>query len=369
MRHVPRQPGGQSMQDPGGTHVPGRVATRLVSVLLALLVTVSLDPFAIQPAEARLGSAIASTRHGQHRAEERMRRADKRIKELKRFRHGGDRAIRKATRRLEKARHRYTAARGHVSATKDDLRLARLELARATYVRPNPGGPQVGITAGPRRDVRKLKRELRHDRRRADRLDDRKDDARHERRQRLRAAGKSGQSVGDVVQRRERAESILGYHIQSMVHLAQQKAELLGMSRPGESGFRRPARGTVTQGFGCTGYRREPRHGKCRHFHDGLDIAGRTGTRIRAAAQGVVAYAGWNPWDGERRAYIVIVGHRGGFQTVYGHLRPIRKARVGKGVRSGQVIGFMGSTGNSTGPHLHWEVRRGSTAVDPRRYR
>ena len=249
MRHVPRQPGGQSMQDPGGTHVPGRVATRLVTVLLALLVTVSLDPFAIQPAEARLGSAIASTRHGQHRAEERMRRADKRIKELKRFRHGGDRAIRKATRRLEKARHRYTAARGHVSATKDDLRLARLELARATYVRPNPGGPQVGITAGPRRDVRKLKRELRHDRRRADRLDDRKDDARHERRQRLRAAGKSGQSVGDVVQRRERAESILGYHIQSMVHLAQQKAELLGMSRPGESGFRRPARGTRHAGL------------------------------------------------------------------------------------------------------------------------
>jgi murein DD-endopeptidase MepM/ murein hydrolase activator NlpD len=140
------------------------------------------------------------------------------------------------------------------------------------------------------------------------------------------------------------------------------------MSPPLVRGFRRPARGRVTQGFGCTGYRREPRRGTCRHFHDGLDIAGRSGSRIRAAAQGVVAYAGWNPWDADRRAYIVIVGHRGGFQTVYGHLRPIRKARVGKAVRRGQVIGFMGSTGNSSGPHLHWEVRRG-TALDPRRYR
>ena len=127
--------------------------------------------------------------------------------------------------------------------------------------------------------------------------------------------------------------------------------------------------GKVSQRFGCTGYRREPRRGGCRHFHDGLDIAGRPGSRVRAAFSGVVAYAGWNPWDAERRAYIVIVGHRGGFHTVYGHLRPVRKARVGKTVRRGQVIGFMGSTGNSSGPHLHWEVRKGTTALDPGRFR
>ena len=358
------------MQHAGGAHVPGRIAARLTVLLLALLVIATLDPLAAQPVAAKgLGSAIASTRQGQHRAETRMRRADKRIAQMLRYRKGGERAIRKAGRRLEKARHRYTDARGRVQATKDDLRLARLELARATYVRPNPGGRQVGRAATPRRDVRKLKHELRRDRRRADRLDERKDDARREKRQRLRAIGKSGHGIGDVVERRERAESILGYHIQSMVQLAQQKAEALSMSRPSDTGFRRPAHGTISQGFGCTGYRREPARGKCRHFHDGIDIAGRSGSRIRAAAEGVVAYAGWNPWDGELRAYIVIVGHRGGFQTVYGHLRPIRKARVGKAVRRGQTIGFMGSTGNSTGTHLHWEVRKGTTALDPRRYR
>ena len=67
-------------------------------------------------------------------------------------------------------------------------------------------------------------------------------------------------------------------------------------------------------------------------------------------------------------AYIVIIGHRGGYQTVYGHLLPVRKVRAGKVVRRGKVIGLMGSTGNSTGPHLHWEVRRGATALDPRRF-
>jgi murein DD-endopeptidase MepM/ murein hydrolase activator NlpD len=298
-----------------------------------------------------------------------MRRADKRIAQMLRYRRGGDRAIRKAERRLEKARHRYTDARRRVRSTKDDLRLARLDLARATHVRPDPAGQQVGRRAGPRRDVRKLQRELRRDRRRAQRLDDRKDAARREKRLRLRAVGKSRRSLGDVVVRRERAESLLGYRIASMIQLAQHKAEARSMAHPARSGFRRPARGRVSQHFGCTGYRREPRRGGCRHFHDGIDIAGRSGSRIRAAAPGVVAYAGWNPWDGERRAYIVIVAHRGGFQTVYGHLRPVRKARVGKTVRRGQVIGFMGSTGNSTGPHLHWEVRKGTTALDPRRYR
>ena len=216
--------------------------------------------------------------------------------------------------------------------------------------------------------MRNLKSDLRSLKRRASRLDDRKDRVRREKRQRLRAVGRSRHGIGDVVRRRERAESILGAHIQGMIRLAQQKARVRSMSDPSETGFRRPARGQVTQRFGCTGFRREPRRGRCRYFHDGIDIAGRSGSRVRAAASGVVAYAGWNPWDPERRAYIVIVGHRGGLQTVYGHLRPIRKARAGKAVRQGQVIGLMGSTGNSTGPHVHWEVRRGSTALDPRRF-
>ena len=358
------------MQDGDATRGPSRVSTRLVAVALALIVTATLDPLALQPAEAAsLGRSIAAMRHGQQRAEARMRGADKRIAQMKRYRRSGDRAIRVAVRRLERARDRFMAARGRVGSASDRLRAARLELDRATHVRPNPSGAQVARTSGPRREVRSTKSELRRLRRRADRMDDRRDRARREKRQLLRAMGRSGRGIGDVVRRREQAESILGYRIAAMIDLAGRKASARSLSDPSRTGFSRPARGQTTQRFGCTGYRREPRHGRCRHFHDGIDIAGRAGSRIRSAAPGVVAYSGWNPWDLERRAYIVIVAHRAGLQTVYGHLRPVRKVRAGKTVRRGQVIGLMGSTGNSTGPHLHWEVRKGATALDPRRFR
>jgi murein DD-endopeptidase MepM/ murein hydrolase activator NlpD len=211
-----------------------------------------------------------------------------------------------------------------------------------------------------------LGRELRRLERHASRLDDRRDDARREKRSRLRALGRSRHGIGDVAIRRDRAESTLGYLIATMVGLARRKAGARSMASPARTGFRRPARGPVTQGFGCTGFRLEPRRGRCAHFHDGIDIAGRRGSRVRAAAEGVVAYVGWNPWDVDERAYIVIVVHRGGYQTVYGHLLPVRKTRAGEAVRRGQVIGLLGSTGNSTGPHVHWEVQRGNTAIDPR---
>jgi murein DD-endopeptidase MepM/ murein hydrolase activator NlpD len=66
---------------------------------------------------------------------------------------------------------------------------------------------------------------------------------------------------------------------------------------------------------------------------------------------------------------MVIIGHRGGFESLYAHLRPVRRVRVGQLVRKGQTIGLMGSTGRSSGPHVHWEVRRGSSTIDPLRFR
>ena len=122
----------------------------------------------------------------------------------------------------------------------------------------------------------------------------------------------------------------------------------------------------MTQRYGCTGFGWNPRRGSCAHFHDGLDISPSGGTRIGAAATGVIAYAGWNPWDSEGRAFIVVMGHADGYVTRYGHLVPNRRvAYSGKFVYRGQTIGYMGSTGNSTGVHLHVEVLRGNSTVDP----
>ncbi len=150
---------------------------------------------------------------------------------------------------------------------------------------------------------------------------------------------------------------------------ARRRAEQRTTTGPvgGTGRFLWPAAGYVTQEYGCTGFYLEPPRGSCAHFHDGIDIAGPTGTRIHAADDGVVAFVGYNPYDSDP-AYVVVIGHSGGFSTTYAHLEPRRRVRAGQSVRRGQLIGYMGSTGNATGPHLHWEVRRSDRTVDPRAY-
>lgn len=97
--------------------------------------------------------------------------------------------------------------------------------------------------------------------------------------------------------------------------------------------------------------------------HTGLDLPARSGTRVRAVGNGYVIRAGWAGSYGRR----VVVRHTNGSLTYYAHLSSI--SRYGGRVRRGQVIGRVGSTGNSTGPHLHLEVRpRGGYPVDPLRY-
>jgi murein DD-endopeptidase MepM/ murein hydrolase activator NlpD len=87
---------------------------------------------------------------------------------------------------------------------------------------------------------------------------------------------------------------------------------------------------------------------------------------VRAAAAGTVAYAGWNPWDRGRRAYVVIIGHAEGIETIYAHLKPVRMVRAGERVQRGQRIGVVGLTGHTSGPHVHWEVSRDFQTMDPR---
>jgi murein DD-endopeptidase MepM/ murein hydrolase activator NlpD len=118
------------------------------------------------------------------------------------------------------------------------------------------------------------------------------------------------------------------------------------------SGFIWPVNGVVTSGFGW-------RWGR---MHEGIDIAAPSGTPIRAAAAGTVIYAGWMGGYGN----LVIIDHGNGLATAYGHQSAIY---VGGGsVSQGTVIGAVGSTGNSTGPHLHFEVRVNGSPVDPMGY-
>jgi murein DD-endopeptidase MepM/ murein hydrolase activator NlpD len=117
-----------------------------------------------------------------------------------------------------------------------------------------------------------------------------------------------------------------------------------------------------TQAYGCTSFALEPAASSCPggHFHSGIDMAAPAGTPIRAAAGGVVTVA-WNP--GGYGLYLV-VQHGGGVSTLYGHLESTNLVS-GDPVEAGAEIGRVGSTGLSTGPHLHFEVRRSGRPVDP----
>ena len=129
-----------------------------------------------------------------------------------------------------------------------------------------------------------------------------------------------------------------------------------------------PMVGDVTQNFGCTGFAWEPAYGSCAHFHQGIDIVAPYGTKVRASGDGVVAYIGWNYADGADPAWIVIIAHSAGLQTWYAHLQPKYPGNISEGshVSAGQVIGYEGNTGHSTGAHLHWAVRLNDTFVNPR---
>jgi len=137
-----------------------------------------------------------------------------------------------------------------------------------------------------------------------------------------------------------------------------------GPPSPTGTRFGWPIQGAVlTQGFGPSDLALEPAMFGFPHFHTGLDLASKN-TRISAAADGVVAAVGSGTTGYGN--YVIIV-HGGGLLTLYGHLTTAM-VRVGDKVTQGQQIGVEGSTGNSTGIHLHFEVRLNGTPVDPSPY-
>jgi murein DD-endopeptidase MepM/ murein hydrolase activator NlpD len=133
-----------------------------------------------------------------------------------------------------------------------------------------------------------------------------------------------------------------------------------------------PMDGVITQGFGCTSYPFEPYEPSCpsKHFHSGIDIAADYGTPVHAADGGIVHNftmgCSWGSGLCGYGRYVVIV-HAGGFTTLYGHLS---SWAVGDGVQieKDTVIGYEGSTGNSTGAHVHFEMDLAGMPVDPLAY-
>lgn len=117
--------------------------------------------------------------------------------------------------------------------------------------------------------------------------------------------------------------------------------------------------GHITSFFGN---REHPRSGD-RQFHTGVDIAVDTGKPVKATADGVVSFANWSGGSGN----LVGIEHGFGFATYYAHNQKLR-VRVGQTVKRGDVIGYVGSTGNSTGPHVHYEVWKEGKPVNPSGY-
>ena len=129
---------------------------------------------------------------------------------------------------------------------------------------------------------------------------------------------------------------------------------------------RMPAGWPLSRGVGRIssnfGYRRDPFNKRVRH-HDGTDISARQGTTARATAKGVVLKAEYMSYLGNT----IVIDHGNGVNTVYAHLSSM-EVRPGKAVGRGDAIGRVGSTGRSTGPHLHYEVHVKGRPVDPAKY-
>jgi len=369
---------------------------RLLAVGLGALMLATLTLVQADPVEARDWTPqIKAARGAQIYWESVMRAADSDVRAARTAKKQARARIKRAKAahsaaiaRRARAKRTLTASRTELRASRVAMREARLataelsappppdlvaavvalQLANAgdrevespTSAAPPAGGRNAlaGRSAGStiaergyellEKRVKKQKRHFAKTKRKAQRA------ARASRQARSRLASLRARERGAIA-RREYAERNLGSWILAMERYARGRATNMAKFRPGvDSPFAWPARGRISQYY--------------TRGHDGLDIAGYKGSPIRAAAFGVVAYIGWNPWDQHGRAFIIVLAHAGGLETLYGHILPRRSVRIGQAVRQGEIIGYMGSTGYSTGPHLHFEVRRGRTTVNPLGY-
>lgn len=120
-----------------------------------------------------------------------------------------------------------------------------------------------------------------------------------------------------------------------------------------------PASGRISSSYGK---RKDPFSGEMA-FHSGVDISSKLGSPVQVTADGVVSHAGWT----KRSGYVVVIEHGCGFRTLYAHNKS-NKVKIGNRVKRGDVIGYVGSTGKSTGPHVHYEVWKNGRTVNAKSY-
>ncbi len=135
------------------------------------------------------------------------------------------------------------------------------------------------------------------------------------------------------------------------------------LDRAGSTFVKPVAHAWISQGFGCTSFAFEPVDHACPggHWHSGVDLAAARGTPVAATLPGIVTVIVSPTGYGLH----VVIDHGGGLSSLYGHLDTVLVVS-GDDVVGGQVIGTVGSSGNATGPHLHFEIRRDGIAEDPR---
>lgn len=190
----------------------------------------------------------------------------------------------------------------------------------------------------------------------------------------------SSQSIGEMLRQRAAARAAAAAAAEAEA-AAQQQASASSQADAGDAGtsddsgstepdysyqpvsgsgaFIWPVNGVITSPYG---YRTHPIFGTT-IYHSGIDIGVDYGTPVHAADSGVVVEAGWISGYG----YAVVIDHGNGLSTLYGHNESLNVSS-GQSVSQGQVIAYAGSTGNSTGPHVHFEVRSNGDPVDPSAY-
>ena len=164
-------------------------------------------------------------------------------------------------------------------------------------------------------------------------------------------------ALGTALAQHDEAEAALAAESQRIAELAQAAGDSPAL---GDGTFVRPVPGPISSGFGT---RTDPVTGASA-YHAGLDLAAPCGTPIKAAGTGIILSAGFN---GGGYGNMTLISHGNGLSTLYGHQSSINVS-PGQSVTQGQTIGYVGSTGKSTGCHLHFEVRVNGNPVDPSGY-
>jgi murein DD-endopeptidase MepM/ murein hydrolase activator NlpD len=245
---------------------------------------------------------------------------------------------------------RKDALMGELVARDDEL-VDALERAEAQLAVEEEAAEEAAIRAGGRREEAEGRlAQLRRSRQEKDRLKASLDDRRSEVLSEVAALEASDAALTAVIQAYEAQQAAAAA---AAAARAGGGASASAQSTPPASGgqCRWPVPGRITSEYGR-------RWGR---LHAGIDIAAPSGTPIGAAVAGTIIYAGWQSGYGN----VVIISHGGGLSTLYGHQSRLGTS-LGQVVGAGQTIGYIGSTGHSTGPHLHFETRYGGVARNPR---